>query len=380
MQGPLLIIASICLTILSWGLYGPTLHRGQDGMALVDGEFARLRPLMCVGLAYFLIAVIVPTALLWTRGEKGKWTLTGSVTSLLAGCLGAGGALGIITAFTFGGRPSYVMPLVFGGAPVVNAFITIFLAKKLKEIGPVFLAGLLMVVMGAVVVLIFKPAPHKHVDPTLVEKVETVDSPPANKNVPGGNLALQILATCGVMLCWGSYGPVLHKGQAAMGQSKLRPLLCVGLSYFLIAVLVPWMLLGGPVDEASEFNWSGTLWSLGGGALGAFGALGIIMAFTFGGRPVYVMPLVFGGAPVITTIEALTVGGGLQRMTPIGLGGFLAGLMLVIAGAALVLIFAPKGGPPKQAPVDDKPAESRKGPDRSNQRQEAPAPFGAPKS
>ena len=35
---------------------------------------------------------------------------------------------------------------------------------------------------------------------------------------------------------------------------------------------------------------------------GAIGALGIILAFNFGGKPVYVMPLVFGGAPVITTL------------------------------------------------------------------------------
>ena len=42
----------------------------------------------------------------------------------------------------------------------------------------------------------------------------------------------------------------------------------------------------------------GTAWSLGGGAVGAIGALGVIMAFNLGGKPVYVMPLVFGGAPV----------------------------------------------------------------------------------
>ena len=61
-------------------------------------------------------------------GEKGDWTISGIIWSLAGGALGALGALGIILAFTFGGRPVYVMPLVFGGAPVVNAFLTIYRA------------------------------------------------------------------------------------------------------------------------------------------------------------------------------------------------------------------------------------------------------------
>ena len=75
------------------------------------------------------------------------------IWSLAGGALGAIGALGIILAFTFGGKPIYVMPLVFGGAPVVNAFLTIYLAGRMKEIGPLFLAGLIIVILGAVVVL-----------------------------------------------------------------------------------------------------------------------------------------------------------------------------------------------------------------------------------
>ena len=43
-----------------------------------------------------------------------------------------------------------------------------------------------------------------------------------------------------------------------------------------------------------------------GGAAGALGALGIIMAFNFGGKPVYVMPLIFGGAPVVNTFFTIT--------------------------------------------------------------------------
>ena len=120
---------------------------------------ARLRPFVCVGLAYFLIGVIVPALWLHFRGEKGEWTLTGIVWSLAGGALGAIGALGVVLAFTFGGAPVYVMPLVFGGAPVVNAFLTIYMARRMKEIGPLFLAGLVMVILGAVTVLVTAARP-----------------------------------------------------------------------------------------------------------------------------------------------------------------------------------------------------------------------------
>jgi len=303
----------------------------------------------------------VPIVLLTTRGEQGEWTKRGILMSLFAGALGACGALGIIMAFTFGGKPTWVMPLVFGGAPVVNSFVTIYLAKKWNEIGPVFLAGLLMVIMGAVTVLVFKPSAVKPA-PRAVATVEGDDATPENETlaeevaleakeaaVVGGSLILSVLSACVTMLCWGSYGPALHKGQAAMKQSRMRPLLCVGLSYFVIAVAAPWFLLQGPIPEESTFNFSGTAWSLAGGACGACGALGIILAFTFGGKPVYVMPLVFGGAPVINTIESIVVRGGFEGVPPMTLGMFLAGLMLVISGAAIVLVFAPKGGPPRRA-------------------------------
>src|SRR5690606_15339274 len=83
------------------------------------------------------------------------------------------------------------------------------------------------------------------------------------------------------------------------------------------------------------------IWSLAGGAAGAIGALGIIMAFNFGGKPIYVMPLVFGGAPVINTFTTLVKSGrGIADASPI----FYAGLIVVAVGAVTVLVFAPKPG------------------------------------
>ena len=70
-----------------------------------------------------------------------------------------------------------------------------------------------------------------------------------------------------------------------MGNSRLRPFLCVGLAYFALAVVVPFFLMGqfhepGP-ERSIWFNW-GMTWSLLAGAAGAVGALGIIYAFNFG--------------------------------------------------------------------------------------------------
>ena len=42
----------------------------------------------------------------------------------------------------------------------------------------------------------------------------------------------------GAVLSWGVYGAMLHQGQVKLG-NPMRALLCVGVAYFLIGVLVP---------------------------------------------------------------------------------------------------------------------------------------------
>ena len=68
---------------LSWGLYGPSLHRGQVLLG------SPLRALLCVGVAYFLIGVLVPVVGLWYQGELGGFTAKGSLAAGLGGALGA---------------------------------------------------------------------------------------------------------------------------------------------------------------------------------------------------------------------------------------------------------------------------------------------------
>ena len=167
----LLILAGITLTVCCWGIYGPVLHKGQMGM-----QGSKLRPLICVGGAYVVIAIIVPVVILSTSGEQGSWSFSGTTWSMAAGTAGALGALGIIVALTSGGNPVYVMPIVFGGAPVVNVFLAMYWSKAWKEgVSPMFYAGLILVLVGAVTVLVFAPRkhppkPHAAGQPAPIEK------------------------------------------------------------------------------------------------------------------------------------------------------------------------------------------------------------------
>lgn len=138
-------------TIVSWGIYGPALHRGQVQLG------NPLRALLCVGVAYFLIGVLVPVAALWQQGELKDFHFRGTVVATLAGALGALGAIGIIWAFKAGARPLYVMPLVFGGAPLVNVLVSLWMHPPKTAPNPLLYAGFVLASLGAGMVLYYKP-------------------------------------------------------------------------------------------------------------------------------------------------------------------------------------------------------------------------------
>ncbi len=138
--------------VLSWGMYGPALHAGQ--MALnKDG----VRALLWVGVAYFLVAVLIPVSVLGSQTPQGH-TLKGGTISTLAGILGAAGAVCIIWAFKNGGNPAVVMPLVFGGAPLINVLVSMALHPPKSAPSPLLFLGYAMAAVGAFLVLQFKPA------------------------------------------------------------------------------------------------------------------------------------------------------------------------------------------------------------------------------
>lgn len=137
---------------LSWGLYGPALHQGQIKLG------SPFRALLCVGIAYFIVGVLVPVAALAAQGELTRgWTMPGAMGATAAGMLGAIGAVFIIYAFRAGGMPTYVMPMVFGFAPVVNVLFTMYLHPPKVAPNPLLYLGFVLVAIGASMVLYFKP-------------------------------------------------------------------------------------------------------------------------------------------------------------------------------------------------------------------------------
>jgi drug/metabolite transporter (DMT)-like permease len=136
---------------LSWGLYGASLHRGQTALG------NPLKAMLCVGIAYFLIAVIVPVVALLQQGDLRNFNVPGTVTATLAGALGALGAVCITYAFRAGGTPLLVMPLVFGGAPLINVITATILHPPKVAPSPMLYVGFLLTAVGAGMVLYFRP-------------------------------------------------------------------------------------------------------------------------------------------------------------------------------------------------------------------------------
>ena len=124
-------IVFVAGAVLSWGAYGVLLHKGQ---VLLGNP---LKALLCVGVAYFLIGVLVPVATLSAQGGLSNFNSSGLITATIAGALGAAGAACIIYSFRTGGLPLYVMPLVFGGAPIVNVLVSLAIHPPKSAINPI---------------------------------------------------------------------------------------------------------------------------------------------------------------------------------------------------------------------------------------------------
>jgi hypothetical protein len=136
---------------LSWGLYGASLHRGQADLG------NPMRAMLCVGVAYFLIAVLVPSGALTSQNQWSGFTASGTITATLAGALGALGAVCITYAFRAGGTPLIVMPIVFGGAPIINVLTAMVLHPPKSAPSPLFFVGVVMAAAGAAIVLFYRP-------------------------------------------------------------------------------------------------------------------------------------------------------------------------------------------------------------------------------
>lgn len=188
-SGSIILAGTFALvTALFWGTYGPILHKGSTYMGTyvpvemrnMDGKgpLGRMRPFLCVGLAYFLIAVLAPALMIQVFGvERGAgiwygWTFSGIVWSFAGGTVGALGAFALIMALN-NGTPVQVMPLVFGVAPVISVATGMYLNKTLGSVSPFFFVGMLLVILGAVTILLTAPSPHPPAKPGTVDKHAT---------------------------------------------------------------------------------------------------------------------------------------------------------------------------------------------------------------
>tara|TARA_Y100000588_G_scaffold378516_2_gene459142 strand:+ start:817 stop:1269 length:453 start_codon:yes stop_codon:yes gene_type:complete len=146
-------IPFVLLTVLSWGTYIPTLHRGTSALG-----GSGVHAFLMVGVAYLLVAIAVPGTMIARAGSWSIYTSNGVMYTIIAGVLGAVGALGIVLALVNGGKPSVVPPLVFAGAPVVSVFVAMLYNPPRESPSPLFFAGIVMAAAG--VWLLMSNRPH----------------------------------------------------------------------------------------------------------------------------------------------------------------------------------------------------------------------------
>lgn len=161
------VYAFIAGAALSWGVYVPLVHDATMKLG------SNLRAFLMVGVAYFLVAVLVPSFFIFTGNdptvknpEKLNWLTPNMILGLLAGMAGAAGALCVIFAAKEAGPNAalLVAPLVFAGAPIVNTIssMTIFAhGKKLESPSMWFYLGLVLAAGGMAMVMINKPGEVK---------------------------------------------------------------------------------------------------------------------------------------------------------------------------------------------------------------------------
>ena len=156
-------LAFAFLTVATWGVYGVFLHTGQTNMA--DPVNGRYKAFLFVGVAYFLVAVLAPIAVLKLNGATWSFPAKGMWWSLIAGTVGAIGAFGVLLAFGAAPKPvplyvPVIMSIIFAGAPIVNAFVSMVAHPPPGGLGAIrwpFWLGILLAATGGALVTKFKP-------------------------------------------------------------------------------------------------------------------------------------------------------------------------------------------------------------------------------
>lgn len=155
------VFFAFCVAIC-WGLYGPTLANARAPAR----EWGPFKPYVFIGVAYLTVAVIGGSVIMRfvfadNFDYSGKY-VPAMKWGFIAGCFGALGALALTVALTkAGGKPAYVMPIVFGGAVTVNGLYAYFNSSQSNSINPLMWVGMLFVVFGICLTAVFTPHGHK---------------------------------------------------------------------------------------------------------------------------------------------------------------------------------------------------------------------------
>jgi drug/metabolite transporter (DMT)-like permease len=126
MDNKMWLVFAVCAG-LCWGTYVPFVQQGIRGLGNnAYGSF------LCVGVAYFLIAVLFPIVLFWTGERQPAWNVNGISFATLAGVAGALGALFVIYANRAARAAGpdadyrlYIAPVIFATAPVINTLVSL---------------------------------------------------------------------------------------------------------------------------------------------------------------------------------------------------------------------------------------------------------------
>lgn len=152
-----------------------------------------------------------------------------------------------------------------------------------------------------------------------------------------------IIFAVATAIFWGLYGPALGKARTP-GETPFKPYIFIGLAYLI------WGMLGGALAVKATggdfaFKPAAINWGFIAGSLGAFGALTLTFAMFKARDASLVMPVVFGGATMVSALIGI-----LQNrehaVPPMQILGF----VLVVVGVVLVQAFA------AHAPAPAKPA------------------------
>jgi hypothetical protein len=155
------------LTVLSWGVYGVILHKGRGYMPMgPEAPHASLKAFLLVCVAYAIIG-IAAAVLIKLRGSNWSFTGSGITWSFIAGVTGALGAFTLVLALGAaapiykGAAAAAVMPIVFGGAPIINTITAMLLHPPeggIKALPLPFVLGCILAATGAVMVAKYAPS------------------------------------------------------------------------------------------------------------------------------------------------------------------------------------------------------------------------------